>query len=82
MKKNKKSSHAGMVHVDHDMFTNKDGFPNGGVEVEVSNVCDWREKYKRSFQENEGQKLTFTPIFISAVVKSLKDFPILNSSIC
>ena len=36
MKKNKKSSHAGMVHVDHDMFTNKDGFPNGGVEVEVS----------------------------------------------
>ena len=36
MKKNKKSSHPGMVHVDHDMFTNKDGFPNGGVEVEVS----------------------------------------------
>ena len=36
MKKNKKSSHAGMVHVDHDMFTNKDGHKNGGVEVEVS----------------------------------------------
>ena len=36
MKKNKKSSHAGMTHVDHDMFTNKDGFSNGGVEVEVS----------------------------------------------
>ena len=36
MKKNKKSSHAGMVHVDHDMFTNKDGLPNGGVEIEVS----------------------------------------------
>ena len=36
MKKTKKSSHAGMVHVDHDMFTNKDGLPNGGVEVEVS----------------------------------------------
>ena len=36
MKKTKKSSHAGMVHVDHDMFTNKDGFKNGGVEVEVS----------------------------------------------
>ena len=51
------------------------------VEVDVSNVWDWREKYKRSFQENEGQKLTFTPIFISAVVKSLKDFPILNSSV-
>ena len=36
MKKNKKSSHAGMVHVDHDMFTNKDGLKYGGVEVEVS----------------------------------------------
>ena len=36
MKKTKKSSHAGMTHVDHDMFTNKDGLPNGGVEVEVS----------------------------------------------
>ena len=34
--KNKKSSHAGMVHVDHDMFTNKDGHKNGGVDVEVS----------------------------------------------
>ena len=32
MKKNKKSSHAGMVHVDHHMFLNKDGLPNGGVE--------------------------------------------------
>ena len=36
MKKNKKSCHAGMTHVDHSMFVNKDGFPNGGVEVEVS----------------------------------------------
>jgi len=51
------------------------------VEVDVSNVWDWREIHKTSFQENEGQKLTFTPIFISAVVKSLKDFPILNSSV-
>ena len=36
MKKNKKSSHEGMTHVNHDMFLNKDGFLNGGVEVEVS----------------------------------------------
>ena len=36
MKKNKKSSHASMTHVDHSMFVNKDGFANGGVEVEVS----------------------------------------------
>jgi hypothetical protein len=36
MKKNKKSSHAGMVHVDHHMFLNENGLPKGGVEVEVS----------------------------------------------
>ena len=36
MKKNKKSSHEGMTHVNHDMFLNKDGFPKVGVEVEVS----------------------------------------------
>ena len=36
MKKNKKSSHEGMTHVNHDMFLNKDGFLYGGVEVEVS----------------------------------------------
>ena len=36
MKKNKKNSHAGMTHVDHHMFLNKDGFAKGGVEVEVS----------------------------------------------
>ena len=51
------------------------------VEVDVTNLWDWREKYKKSFFENEGQKLTFTPLFINAVVKSLKDYPILNSSI-
>ena len=51
------------------------------VEVDVTNLWDWREKYKKSFFENEGQKLTFTPLFIDAVVKSLKDYPILNSSV-
>ncbi len=40
MKKNKKSSHSGMTHVDHDMFLNKDGLLNGGVEVEVSNPTE------------------------------------------
>ena len=51
------------------------------IEVDVTNLWNWREKYKKSFFENEGQKLTFTPLFIDAVVKSLKDYPILNSSI-
>ena len=51
------------------------------VEVDVSNLWDWREKYKKSFFDNEGQRLTFTPLFIDAVVKSLKDYPIKNSSV-
>ena len=51
------------------------------VEVDVSNLWNWREKYKKSFFDNEGQRLTFTPLFIDAVVKSLKDYPILNSSV-
>ena len=51
------------------------------VEVDVSNLWEWREKYKKSFLDNEGQRLTFTPLFIDAVVKSLKDYPILNSSV-
>ena len=51
------------------------------VEVDVSNLWDWRDRYKKSFLENEGQKLTFTPLFINAVIKSLKDYPIMNSTI-
>ena len=51
------------------------------VEVDVSNLWDWREKYKKSFFDNEGQRLTFTPLFIDAVVNSLKDYPIINSSV-
>ena len=51
------------------------------VEVDVSNLWEWRDKYKKSFLDNEGQRLTFTPLFIDSVVKSLKDYPILNSSV-
>ena len=51
------------------------------VEVDVSNLWDWREIHKKSFFDNEGQRLTFTPLFIDAIVKSLKDYPILNSSV-
>jgi 2-oxoglutarate dehydrogenase E2 component (dihydrolipoamide succinyltransferase) len=51
------------------------------VEVDVTNLWEWRDRFKKSFLESEGQKLTFTPLFINAVVKSLKDYPIMNSSI-
>ena len=51
------------------------------VEVDVTNLWEWRDRYKKSFQDKEGVKLTFTPLFIDAVIKSLKDYPILNSLI-
>lgn len=51
------------------------------VEADVTNLVLWREKMKAKFQQREGEKLTFTPIFIEAVVKALKEFPWVNSSV-
>jgi len=51
------------------------------VEADVTNLVLWRNKIKKQFQEKEGEKLTFTPIFIEAVAKAIKDFPLVNSSI-
>jgi 2-oxoglutarate dehydrogenase E2 component (dihydrolipoamide succinyltransferase) len=50
-------------------------------EVDVTDLWDWRERVKEKFQAREQEKLTFTPIFIAAVVKALKEFPLLNSSV-
>jgi 2-oxoglutarate dehydrogenase E2 component (dihydrolipoamide succinyltransferase) len=49
------------------------------VEADVTNIVMWRNKNKDMFAKREGEKLTFTPIFIEAVVKALKDFPKVNS---
>lgn len=51
------------------------------VEVDVTNLVMWRNKVKDSFQKREGQKITFTPIFIEAVVKAIQDFPMINISL-
>jgi 2-oxoglutarate dehydrogenase E2 component (dihydrolipoamide succinyltransferase) len=51
------------------------------VEADVTNLVKWRNKTKKSFEEKEGEKLTFTPIFIEAIAKALRDFPLVNSSI-
>ena len=51
------------------------------VEADVTNLVKWRNKIKNSFEEKEGEKLTFTPIFIEAIAKALRDFPLVNSSI-
>jgi 2-oxoglutarate dehydrogenase E2 component (dihydrolipoamide succinyltransferase) len=51
------------------------------IEIDVTNLVNWREKNKIHFQKREGDKLTFTPVFIWAVAKTLKDYPLLNSSV-
>jgi 2-oxoglutarate dehydrogenase E2 component (dihydrolipoamide succinyltransferase) len=51
------------------------------IEVDVTNIVKWREKVKTAFEKREGEKLTFTPIFMEAVAKALKDFPGLNISV-
>jgi len=48
------------------------------VEADVTNVVVWRNKFKNEFQKQEGQSLTFTPIFIEAVVRAIKDFEMIN----
>lgn len=53
---------------------------NSFIEADITNLSNWREKYKVKFMEEENEKLTFTPIFIQAVISALKEFPLLNSS--
>jgi len=51
------------------------------VEADVTNIVMWREKIKDAFFKKEKEKLTFTPIFIEAIVKAIKDFPMVNISV-
>lgn len=51
------------------------------VEADVTNIVNWRNKTKDSFEKREGEKLTFTPIFMEAVVKAIKDFPGVNVAV-
>ena len=51
------------------------------VEADVTNLVLWREKVKTNFEKREREKITFTPIFIEAVVKAIKDFPMINISV-
>jgi 2-oxoglutarate dehydrogenase E2 component (dihydrolipoamide succinyltransferase) len=48
------------------------------VEADVTNIVFWRNKVKNEFQKREGDALTFTPIFIEAIVNAIKDFPMIN----
>lgn len=51
------------------------------IEVDVTNIWDWREKNKDKFEKREGEKLTFTPIFMEIVARALKDFPLMNIAV-
>jgi 2-oxoglutarate dehydrogenase E2 component (dihydrolipoamide succinyltransferase) len=51
------------------------------IEVDVTNLVDWRNANKDKFQEKYNEKLTFTPIFVQAVAKAIEDFPLINVSV-
>jgi 2-oxoglutarate dehydrogenase E2 component (dihydrolipoamide succinyltransferase) len=51
------------------------------IDVDVTNVVNWRKKIKESILKREGQKVTFTPIFIQAAAQAIKDFPQINASL-
>jgi len=51
------------------------------VEADVTNIVNWRNKVKDEFFKREGEKITFTPIFIDAVVKAIKDYPMINVAV-
>jgi 2-oxoglutarate dehydrogenase E2 component (dihydrolipoamide succinyltransferase) len=51
------------------------------VEADVTNIVNWRNKTKKGFADREGENLTFTPIFMEAIVKAIKDFPGVNVSV-
>lgn len=51
------------------------------VEADVTNLVNWRNKMKGPFQKNEGEKLTFTPLIIEALVKTIKDYPMINIAV-
>src|SRR5690606_12382071 len=51
------------------------------VEADMTNMVNWRNNNKDAFQEKYGEKLTFTPLFVEAVAKAVKDFPMINASV-
>lgn len=51
------------------------------VEADVTKIVNWRNKVKKAFLAREGENITFTPIFIEAIVKAIKDFPMVNVSV-
>ena len=51
------------------------------VEADLTNLVNWRNEHKEAFQKKYGEKLTFTPLFVEAVARAIKDFPNINASV-
>ncbi|MCB0526157.1 MAG: 2-oxo acid dehydrogenase subunit E2 [Lewinellaceae bacterium] len=51
------------------------------VEVDVTNMVNWRNKIKGQFKKQHGENITFTPLFVEAVARALRDFPMVNASV-
>jgi 2-oxoglutarate dehydrogenase E2 component (dihydrolipoamide succinyltransferase) len=51
------------------------------TEADVTNLVQWRDKVKKEFEKREGTKITFTPLFIEAIVRCIKKYPLINSSV-
>ena len=51
------------------------------TECDVTNLVLWRERVKKDFEKREGEKITFTPLFIEAIIKAIKKYPLINSSV-
>ena len=51
------------------------------IEADISKIWEWREKNKKTFYDREGEKITFTPVFLMLVAQALKEFPVLNASL-
>ncbi|RBL92097.1 dihydrolipoamide acetyltransferase family protein [Chitinophaga flava] len=51
------------------------------AEADVTNMVKWRDRVKGEFEKREGEKLTFTPLFVEAIVKCIKRFPLINCSL-
>ena len=51
------------------------------VEADVTNMVNWRDRVKKEFEKRENEKITFTPLFIEAITKAIKDFPLINISV-
>jgi 2-oxoglutarate dehydrogenase E2 component (dihydrolipoamide succinyltransferase) len=51
------------------------------TECDVTNMVLWRNRIKNDFEKREGEKITFTPLFVEAIVKAIKKYPLINSSV-